>query len=173
MTVSDRAALSVIPMNRSAVKRFLPHRNAMLLIDEAEIYPGQEIVGSRIEAHKFLSPSSLHFDGHFPGFSIFPGMLTAEGLAQASALLYAYLKDGEFEDMIVVLSEVRKMKLLCPVRPGDTLHFRAEIIMADGPKCACKVRAYILTLRKGGKFREITVAKGEIEGMAIAKEKLA
>jgi 3-hydroxyacyl-[acyl-carrier-protein] dehydratase len=61
----------------------LPQRYPVLMIDRVkEIEPGKRIV-----ALKNVSANEPHFQGHFPGRPIMPGVLILEAMAQAAGVL--------------------------------------------------------------------------------------
>ena len=65
------------------VLKYLPHRYPFLLIDRVmECEPGKRIV-----ALKNVSSNEPHFQGHFPGRPIMPGVLILEAMAQAAGVL--------------------------------------------------------------------------------------
>ena len=65
------------------IRRFLPHRYPLLLVDRVvECVPGESIT-----AIKNVSVNEPHFTGHFPQQAIMPGVLIIEALAQATGLL--------------------------------------------------------------------------------------
>lgn len=66
------------------IELLLPHRPPFLLIDRLRVYePG------RLEAYKLVSANEPVFAGHFPGWALWPGAYTLEGLAQTAGLLLA------------------------------------------------------------------------------------
>ena len=71
-------------MNRNELMEILPHRNSMLLLDEAYEEDGYAHGIYTIKGDEFF------LDGHFPGFPIVPGVILCEILAQSTAVL---LKD--------------------------------------------------------------------------------
>ena len=74
-------------MNKEEVKRIIPHREPMLLVDEIAEVGDKYIVGK-----KKLVPEMVFFNGHFPGHPIFPGVLQVEAIAQTAAC-YVLAKD--------------------------------------------------------------------------------
>ncbi len=103
----------------------LPHRPPMLLVDEVvEIDPGRRIVVLR-----HVRSDEPWFVGHFPGEPILPGVLIAETLAQAAALLHL-AANPERAGETVYLAGFDKLRFRRVVRPGDTL--RAEVKATGG-----------------------------------------
>jgi predicted hotdog family 3-hydroxylacyl-ACP dehydratase len=57
--------------------KILPHRYPFLMIDRVI-----EVGGNRIVAIKNVTANEPHFQGHFPGHPIMPGVLQLEAIAQ-------------------------------------------------------------------------------------------
>ena len=68
-------------MNKQEIMQLLPHRDSMLLIDEAEVVDG--------EAHgrKTITGDEWFLQGHFPGNPVVPGVILCEILAQSAGIL--------------------------------------------------------------------------------------
>ena len=72
-----------ISLTHQQVMDILPHRDPMLLIDEAsELVPGESIT-----ATFWADPQRDIFRGHFPGEPVLPGVYTVEATAQATDLV--------------------------------------------------------------------------------------
>jgi len=116
VTVLETADIAVI-------LRMLPHRYPFLMVDRIiDIKGGQHGVGI-----KNVTINEPHFQGHFPGNPVFPGVLMIEGMAQtAGVLCVANLKLNQPKSVFFVT--IDKAKFRRPVVPGDTLEYHMEKI---------------------------------------------
>ena len=99
-----------------AIERILPHRYPFLLVDRVD-----EVGPERIVARKLVSRNEPHFNGHFPGHPVMPGVLIIEALAQAGALLAANVVNFNPETHVIYFMAIDKAKFRKPVVPGDVL----------------------------------------------------
>lgn len=128
------------------IRKFLPHRPPFLLVDRIlEIYPKGDIenpyssedkVGTLVVAQKNISYNEPCFQGHFPHYSIFPGVLLIEVMAQAASFsLYPALERNlenlvrNFESILLGVDSARFRR---PVVPGDSLRLESEVTRARG-----------------------------------------
>ena len=89
-------------------------------------------VGRSAEAVKNVALSEDFFDDHFPRRPVMPGVLMIEGMAQISGLLLeASLLDKYGKDAKAVLTLLERTKFRDPVKPGDTLVYRTEVISVN------------------------------------------
>lgn len=70
---------------------------------------------NEIEASCFVPADSPWFEGHFPGEPILPGIAIVHTVEQA------ILKDIQKNNERVVLDELRRIRFVQPVRPGEEL----------------------------------------------------
>jgi UDP-3-O-[3-hydroxymyristoyl] N-acetylglucosamine deacetylase/3-hydroxyacyl-[acyl-carrier-protein] dehydratase len=106
----------------------LPHRYPFLLVDKIMEMSDTHIVG--VKNITFNEPL---FQGHFPGNSIFPGVLQIEAMAQVGGVfvlskvedpenwgtLFLKIDNTKFKNKVVPGDQlIIKMQLLSPVRRG-------------------------------------------------------
>jgi beta-hydroxyacyl-ACP dehydratase FabZ len=103
------------------IERILPHRYPFLLVDHVD-----EIGDERIVARKLVSRNEPHFNGHFPGHPVMPGVLIIEALAQAGALYAAKMVKFDPNEQVIYFMAIDKAKFRRPVVPGDVL--RLEVV---------------------------------------------
>jgi len=108
-------------MDVRAIEAVLPHRYPFLMVDRVD-----EITPERIVARKMVSRNEPHFEGHYPGFPVMPGVLIVEALAQTGALLAA--KEGVLipGKSVLLLMSIDKVKFRRAVVPGDQLVLTVE-----------------------------------------------
>ncbi len=142
-------------LSREQIKEIIPHRDPFLFLDEVlELVPGQRAV-----ALKVVRPEEPHFQGHFPGQPIMPGVLIVEALAQAGAV--AALSLPENRDKLVLFAGIDGVRFKRQVVPGDTLRLEVEMTKTRGAIGKAEAKAFV-----DGKLAcraELTFAIGERE----------
>jgi 3-hydroxyacyl-[acyl-carrier-protein] dehydratase len=156
--MSDKPAekASRYQLNIEQIRNFLPHRAPFLLVDRVlDIFPNSNLndlsptnmVGTRVVALKNLSYNEPFFQGHFPKFSIFPGVLLIEAMAQASSFaIYPYLEKelagntADFECILVGVDAVRFRK---PTTPGDSIKIESTVTKCRGSLWAFHCEAFV------------------------------
>ena len=111
-------------MDRQQLMNLLPHRDAMLLLDDAENQNGEAV------GHYTVRGDEFFLQGHFPGNPIVPGVILCEILAQSACVL---LSDVLTEGKLPVHTGLNGVKFRSPVRPGDTIETRCRLKRSKPP----------------------------------------
>ncbi|MEY2777650.1 MAG: 3-hydroxyacyl-ACP dehydratase FabZ [Pseudomonadota bacterium] len=107
-----------------AIMDTLPHRYPFLLVDRVlEVVPGE-----RLLAQKNVSINEPFFTGHFPNYSVMPGVLVIEALAQAAGILSFKTIQSQAQDgQIYFFAGIDNCRFKRPVVPGDVLMLEVSI----------------------------------------------
>ena len=103
------------------IRRILPHRYPMLLVDRIVELEAERIVGI-----KNVTANEPFFSGHFPDFPVMPGVLIVEAMAQTAGVLVLKSIEDRASKLVLLVS-IEYAKFRKPVVPGDQL--RMELIM--------------------------------------------
>ncbi len=123
------------------IQRIIPHRYPFLLIDRvADIDGANSATG--IKNVTFNEP---HFQGHFPGAPIMPGVTIIEAMAQTAAVMVGVAQDLADKRFLVYFMGIESAKFRRKVVPGDIL------------------RLHVTTRRGGGKVWKFE-GRAEVDG---------
>jgi 3-hydroxyacyl-[acyl-carrier-protein] dehydratase len=111
-------------LNIQEIQQIIPHRYPMLLVDKVVDYQP----GKWLHAVKNVSFNEPVFTGHFPDYSIFPGVLILEAMAQATGILGFKSTESSGEKEMYLFASIDKARFKKPVVPGDTMHLHVEFI---------------------------------------------
>jgi len=129
-------------MDIGTVMQMLPHRYPFLMIDRVA-----KLEGNHICAIKNITANEPHFQGHFPGHPIMPGVLQLEAIAQAAGILMQ--KRAETSGKIAYFMAADDVKWRKPVIPGDVLVIDVEMTKLRGKigkaKGVCTVQGEIVS----------------------------
>ena len=136
------------------IRRLLPHRYPMLLVDRVVDWEA----GNFVRAVKNVTINEPFFQGHFPAYPVMPGVLVIEAMAQVAGLL-TMLSDVARRDgtQLVLFAGIDEARFKRQVVPGDTLlleahleravrgigRFRTKATVGQGLVCEAKLLAAI------------------------------
>ena len=104
------------------ISAVLPHRYPMLMVDRV-----LEITEDSIVGLKNVTINEPHFNGHFPGLPVMPGVLIVEAMAQVGGILIWNI-NRNMDGKIMFLASVDEAKFRKPVVPGDQLRIEMKIL---------------------------------------------
>lgn len=106
------------------IQRILPHRYPFLLVDRViDIDGTTSAVGL-----KNVSMNEPHFQGHFPGMPIMPGVTIIEAMAQTAAVMVGTTLNMADKEMKVYFMAIDKAKFRRKVIPGDVLRMNVTTL---------------------------------------------
>ena len=109
-------------MNKEEIKQYNPHRDPIQLVDEVvSLEPGKSVT-----AIYHIPEDMAIFQGHFPGYPVFPGVYSIESMGQAANLMFATL--DRYKGKTPLLFKVNNAVFRSPIRPGDTTTLEAEVV---------------------------------------------
>ncbi len=99
------------------IQRILPHRYPFLLVDKVVGIEGTD----KALGIKNVTMNEPHFQGHFPGMPIMPGVTIVEAMAQTAAVMVGTTLGMADKEMKVYFMSIDKCKFRRKVIPGDVL----------------------------------------------------
>lgn len=104
-----------------AIQKILPHRFPFQMVDRIEeVEAGVSAVGI-----KAVTSTEPHFQGHFPGMPVMPGVLIVEAMAQTGAICGLLIPGYEGADTL--FTSIDKVRFKKPVIPGDVLRITIKV----------------------------------------------
>src|SRR5260370_41395036 len=120
------------------IQKILPHRYPFLMVDAIlEIERLKRIVGV-----KNVSINESHFQGHFPGQPIMPGVLIIECMAQTGGLLLL-LEIPDRDKKLLYFVAVDGARFRRPVVPGGQLRGEMKGLSWRGDFCKMEGKATV------------------------------
>lgn len=128
------------------IRKYLPHRYPFLLLDR--VVELEE--GDRVLAYKNITYNEEVFQGHFPHFPVFPGVMLVEAMAQACGVLGFKTMDKTPDDgSIYLFAGIDNVRFKRQVVPGDRVFIEAKILSEKRGiwkfQCSCKVDDQLVT----------------------------
>lgn len=110
-------------MDKEMLKTRMPHREPMLLLDEAEL-----IEEGVVRGRSTIRGDEYFLRGHFPGHPVVPGVIQCEMMAQTCCMLLE-TKSTPY------LSTIRNAMFKRMVEPGETIEFLCRLTRKIGNFC--------------------------------------
>ena len=105
--------------------QLIPHRYPFLMIDRVLFVEAPQ----RARGVKNVSINEAHFQGHFPGKPVMPGVLMIEGMAQTAGVLVGVALGEDMTDKLVYFMNIETAKFRKPVVPGDQVIYDVRALM--------------------------------------------
>lgn len=131
------------------IQRILPHRYPFLLVDKVLDIDGF----SSARGIKNVTMNEPHFQGHFPGAPIMPGVTIVEAMAQTAGVMLGVGLDMIDTDLLIYFMNIDKCKFRRKVIPGDVVEMRVDTLRG----------------KPGGKifkFKGVATVEGEVAAEA-------
>ncbi|WP_299558579.1 3-hydroxyacyl-ACP dehydratase FabZ [uncultured Sulfitobacter sp.] len=106
------------------IQRILPHRYPFLLVDKVEEIDGT----ASAVGFKNVTMNEPHFQGHFPGTPIMPGVTIVEAMAQTAGVMVGVALEQMDRDMLIYFMSIDNCKFRRKVVPGDVLRMDVKTL---------------------------------------------
>ena len=121
-------------LNIEEIKKILPHRDNMLLLDEVSL-DGETACGK-----KQICGDEWFLQGHFPENPVVPGVILCEILAQSVCVcLEGKIPEGK----LPFFTGLDKVKFKNPVKPGDLFETKCQITKVREPFYFAKGEGFV------------------------------
>jgi 3-hydroxyacyl-[acyl-carrier-protein] dehydratase len=124
----------VVILNKEEIKKILPHREPMLLVEEANKTEENKAIGKyTVRGDEFF------LQGHFPGNPVVPGVNLCEMMAQTCCVLLA----DKAKEATPYFTGLNNVKIRNKVLPGDVFKTECEITKTKGPFYFATGKGYV------------------------------
>ena len=123
-----------VGFGRDQITKLIPHREPFLLCDRIDTidFEQQTITGRRT-----INPGDPVFEGHFPGYAIYPGVLQVEMIGQLAVCYYVLAKDrslkleGKDTELNVRALKINHALFQHELRPNDEAIILGKVLETD------------------------------------------
>jgi len=109
-------------LNQEEIKKIMPHRDPMLLVDSVEEMVPLESIVTKF----YVSPERDIFKGHFPGNPVLPGVYSVECMAQSFNIMMLY--EGKYVGKTPLFIGINNVRFRKPIKPGDTMEVHVKLL---------------------------------------------
>lgn len=120
------------------IMKILKQRYPFLMVDRITEYDDMHITG-----YKNVTINEPFFQGHFPGDPTMPGVMILESMGQVASVMVGLKLGKEGLDKIAFLAGIDNARFRKPVKPGDTLVTKAELLKVRSVSGKAKVTGYV------------------------------
>ena len=120
--MSDTETAPITSADIQLIQRIIPHRYPFLLVDKVIDINGT----TSATGIKNVTMNEPHFQGHFPGTPIMPGVTIIEAMAQTSAVMVGATMGLVDKSMLIYFMGIDGCKFRRKVVPGDVLEMKVE-----------------------------------------------
>jgi 3-hydroxyacyl-[acyl-carrier-protein] dehydratase len=125
--MADGQTTTMDTLDIMQVMKLLPHRYPFLLIDRIiEVDADNSAIGI-----KNVTINEPHFQGHFPGQPVMPGVLIVEAMAQTAGAICIRSQETETPSLVYFMT-IDNAKFRRPVVPGDRLEIHVKKLKKRG-----------------------------------------
>lgn len=121
-------------MNIEEIKKIIPHRDNMLLVEEASVEDGVSHGKYHVRGDEWF------LQGHFPGNPVAPGVVLCEMMAQSACVL---MGSGDMAGMTPYFTGLNNVKFRNQVKPGDTFESECKITKVKKPFYFAEGKGYV------------------------------
>lgn len=109
-------------LSRPEIEKLIPHRKPILLLDEVTGWQSD----TWLEARHFITADNPHFNGHFPGNPLLPGVLIIEAMAQAAAVLISLTRGLDSTRALYLFTGIDEARFKTQLLPDNMLTLHVE-----------------------------------------------
>ena len=112
-------------MEREEIKKIIPHREPMLLVDNVVLNEDGSATG-----YYTVRGDEFFLKGHFPGNPIVPGVIQCEMMAQSACVMF---EDKMKAGLVPVYTGIDKVRFRGQIKPSDTIRIDTKLIKSMHP----------------------------------------